>query len=353
MTEQHPGASPYKDRHGREHCRYRRAGRTWSLPHAPGHPDFEETYLAAVTGQPKPRGEIHRMPGAAHPRSLRAAWQLATQTVEWKTGLRPETHLKQIRVAENFLTAPLAEGEALTYGDLPIDQLKRRHVKEILARWLETPHAASHILRLLRKLTGVVLDQEWIETDPTFRISFRPPYKGWKAWPAQARKAFEEKWPLGSTPRTVYALALYQGHRRGDVASIRWSDMEAKGASIVQRKTGRAPWIPMHPELKKALMAAPRRDDRRDAIRPRLQSQGSRHTHAVLDATSRPRAGSRAARPAQDAWQAACRRQRDHKTDHGDPWSHRHQARRALYDRGGAADAVQRWDERPALASPF
>jgi integrase len=185
---------------------------------------------------------------------------LVTKTIEW-ANLAPVSKANQTAIAERFLSTQIAAGEATRYGDLPIDELKRRHVREILARWSATPHAAGHILRLLRKLTGTALDAEWIEQDPTYRIKFRPAFKGWKAWPADVRAAFERKWPLGSTPRTVYALALYQGHRRGDVAAVRWSDLEAAGASIVQQKTGKAVWIPMHPDLVAALDAAPRRGE--------------------------------------------------------------------------------------------
>jgi integrase len=235
----------------------RRSGKTWSLPREPGHPEFEAAYLAAVTGQPRP--EIRRLPGAAHPRSLRAAWRIAMQTIEWKK-LRPETQANQIARAERFFTKQVEEGLPLRFGDMPIDSLERRHVKAILARFANTPHAAAHILCLLRRLTGVALDEEWITVDPTYRIKFRPPYKGWKAWPAEVRAAFETRWPFGSVPRTVYSLCLYQGHRRSDVSSIKWADLEADQATkITQRKGGKSLWLPMHPELLKALEAAERK----------------------------------------------------------------------------------------------
>jgi integrase len=260
VTAEHPGATPYTDRHGRERWRYRRRGTTIALPAEPGHPRYEAAYLAAVTGRPIERAQVHRISGAAHPRSLRAAWQIVTKTIEWKN-LAPVSRANQTAIAERFLSTTTTEGEPASYGDLPIDQLKRRHVREILSRWSDTPHAAAHILRLMRKLTGAALDAEWIEQDPTYRIKFRPSFKGWKAWPADVRDAFERKWPPGSTPRTVYSLALYQGHRRGDLAVIRWSDLEATGSSIVQQKTGKSLWIPMHPELIAALEAAPRSGD--------------------------------------------------------------------------------------------
>lgn len=182
---------------------------------------------------------------------------MAINTIEWQN-LAPISKEHQTDLAERFLCTKIDDQGSLRYGDLPVDELKRRHIREILARWATTPHTAAHILRLLRRLTGVALDAEWIEQDPTYRVKFRPGYKGWKSWPVEARQKFERKWPLGSTPRTAYALALYQGHRRGDLAVIKWSDLEAQASSIVQQKTGKAVWIPMHQELIDALDAAPR-----------------------------------------------------------------------------------------------
>lgn len=107
----------------------------------------------------------------------------------------------------------------------------------------------------------MALDEEWIDYDPTFRIKARAEYRGWKAWPDEVREAYETYWSLGTTARTVYALALYFGHRRSDVARVMWSDLEVSGGNVVQRKTGKALWIPMQPELVTALEAVERRGD--------------------------------------------------------------------------------------------
>jgi hypothetical protein len=261
MTEKYPYAGSYLDRHGKRRWRFRRAAKTIQLPGSPGSPEFETAYAAAVAGQPIKKADVRRLPTAAVPKSLRAAWRiLITDTLEWKQ-LDPETQHSQTLIAERFLRSPVVEGEPLTFGDVAVVDLRRKDIKVILARRSDTPHAAAHLLRLIRKLTGVALDQEWIEYDPTYRIKFRPAYKGWKAWPAEARTAYEQRWPIGSTPRLAYALALYLGHRRSDVATIRWTDIEDQGANVVQAKTDKALWIPMHPELVKTLEGTERQGE--------------------------------------------------------------------------------------------
>ncbi len=257
----HPHAGPYKDRHAKTRWRFRRAGKTIQLPGKPGQPEFEAAYAAALAGRPIQKAELRRLPTSAVPKSLRAAWRiLISDTLEWKQ-LDPETQHSQTLIAERFLRSSVVDGEPLLFGDVPVANLQRKHIKAILARRSDTPHAASHLLRMIRKLAGVALDQEWIEYDPTYRVKFRPAYGGWKAWPDQSRAAFEARWPIGSTPRLVYALALYFGHRRSDVVNVKWSDFEDAGSNVIQRKTDKALWIPMHPELVTVLEGTQRRGE--------------------------------------------------------------------------------------------
>jgi integrase len=261
MTDKYPHAGSYQDRHGKRRWRFRRAGKTIQLPGSPGHPEFEAAYAAALEGRPVQRAKVHRLPTAAAPKSLRAAWRiLISGTPDWKV-LDPETQHTQTLIAERFLRSPVIEGEPLTFGEVAVADLQRRHIKAILAARSATPHAAGHLLTIIRKLTGVALDEEWIDYDPTFRIKVRAEYRGWKAWPDAVRQAYETYWSLGTTPRTVYALALYFGHRRSDVATVKWSDLEISAGNVVQRKTGKALWIPMQPELVTALEAVERRGD--------------------------------------------------------------------------------------------
>jgi site-specific recombinase XerC len=259
MTEEYPHAGSYRDRHGKRRWRFRRASKTIQLPGSPGRPEFEAAYAAALAGRPIEKASVRRLPTATVPKSLRAAWRiLISDTLEWKQ-LDPETQRSQTLIAERFLRLPIVDGEQLPFGDVPVDDFQRKHIKAILAQRSDTPHAAAHLLRIIRKLTGVALDQGWIDYDPTYRIRFRPPYKGWKAWSKGDRARFEEYWPIGTTPRLAYALALYFGHRRSDIAAMQWTDIEEAGGRVVQRKTDKALWIPIHPELATVLQATERK----------------------------------------------------------------------------------------------
>jgi integrase len=250
----YPNAGSYLDRHGKCRWRFRRGKRTVSLPGEPGYPEFDAAYQAALEGRAAPPpATVHRLRTAAPPQSLRAAWRvLRADTLEWKT-LGPAIKEAQTRIAERFLEMPIVEKEPLLFGDVAVANLRRKHIKAILARKSDTPHAAAHLLRVIRKLVGVALDQEWIEQDPTYRLKFNPEYGGWKAWPDGMLDKFEVRWPVGSTPRLVYSLALYFGHRRSDVTQVRPADFDALATNIIQQKTGKALEIPIHPNLAEVL----------------------------------------------------------------------------------------------------
>lgn len=257
MTAEHPHASRYRDRHGHERWRFRRRGRTIALPGAPGDPAFETAYLAAIAGREPPRGPAVAHPARVEPRSLKAAWRVVSSSAEWRA-MRESSRVQQRAVAERFLTSRVDPDGPLLWGDAPLADLKRRHVKTILAGMADTPHAGAMVLRCLRKLIGVGLDEEWIDTDPTHRLRHRPAYAGWRAWTDDERRCYEARWPLGTTPRLAYALALYTGLRRADVAALRWSDVAGDEIAVTPEKTGRALRLPVLPALAQALAVAPR-----------------------------------------------------------------------------------------------
>lgn len=251
-----PFLSSYKDRHGKERWRFRRGKVARALPGAPGEPRFEEAYAAALDGRPA-SAQIVRHPNHALPRTLKAAWRLATSAsnMEWQQ-LGKNSREKYIDRAERFLAMEIAPG--LTYADTPISDLRRRHIKAMIGSMSDRPHAAYDALVVLRKMILVAMDEEWIETDPTHRLKYHPGFDGYRAWTDEERAKYEARWPLGTLARTAYACGLYTGQRRGDVARLKWTDLASDSFPLVQEKTGKRLVLPILPALREALDAAPR-----------------------------------------------------------------------------------------------
>ncbi|MER9796947.1 hypothetical protein NKJ36_07310 [Mesorhizobium sp. M0142] len=63
--------------------------------------------------------------------------------------------------------------------------------------------------------------EKWIkpQDDPSLSIRVRiPKSTANPAWPIAIREKFEAHHPIGSAPRTCYALGFWLGNRRGDIA---------------------------------------------------------------------------------------------------------------------------------------
>jgi len=265
----YPGVTSFKDRYGNDRWRYRRKGKTVSLPD-PSDSGFDEAYRAAIEGRERRKAPVVTLPNASLPETFGAAWRLVKASAAW-TELDVATQTKNARLTEEFLLMPVEECQPEVWRDIPVRDLRRRHVKRILTRFTATPTKGKHMLTAIRRMIDAALDEEWIEFDPSHKIGWRPPTKGWKAWTQDAFEAYEKRWPVGTMPRLVYAVALWLGNRRGDVAALRKSDRctrsiildgevrQIDGFQIAQKKGARTKakviFMPITPMLAECLDA--------------------------------------------------------------------------------------------------
>lgn len=254
MPDARPYLSSFEDRTGTIRWRFRRGTKSAYLKGSPGEPAFEAEYEALIAGTAPRKAEVHGLPGAAVPRSFRAAWRIAQRDPQWLRN-SAETRNRHAAIVDAFLCARVAKDAELTWGDVPVGDVRRRHIKGILSERAGTPHAARHLLTRIRQMIVAAMDEEWIEHDPTHKISWRPEYKGWRAWTEDERAAFERRWPVGTTARLVYALAIWQGHRRSDIAALKPSDIAGDLVRLTQRKTGKTISLPIVSMLEEVLSA--------------------------------------------------------------------------------------------------
>lgn len=270
MENKRPYLSSYKDRHGNTRWRFRRDGKTISLLGQPDERAFEEAYEQALNGNAQAKRKvIVPHPYASAPCSLGAAWKIVLKSAEWKS-YDPATQKKNEYLAEMFLNSRIEPSNEFLWRNVPVRDLKRRHLKDILSLYSETPHKAKHLLTTIRKMITAALDEEWIEVDPSYKLKWHPEYIGWKAWSNEALVKYEARWPIGSTPRLTFALALWLGNRRGDVAGLRWDqriiktiqlngeERKVDGFAIKQAKTSKELFIPISPMLAEILAATER-----------------------------------------------------------------------------------------------
>lgn len=260
--EDYPYVTEAPDRHGVVRYRFRRAGKSLYLPKYPNHPEFEEAYLAAVEGREPRQAVVVQHPGRIIVGSFADAWRLVQKSPEWRK-LDDATVYKNSRLTLEFLEKKIDPDEPEVWRDILVSDLKRRHLRSILADFGDTPHKAKHLLTAIRRMIGEALDQDWIEHDPSHKLKWRPETTGWRAWTIEERAQFEKRWPNGTTPRAAYALALWLGNRRSDVASQLWTDVDFERERVIVRqiKGGKELVLYMLPMLRDALIDVPRRAD--------------------------------------------------------------------------------------------
>lgn len=268
--EDFPGASSYKDRHGKERWRYRRGKRQTKLEGQPGDAQFEWSYNDAVAGrkyEPRPHAVVQ---GLIKPRSFEDAWRRYKKYDDWRIAAE-STRNKNEHLADLFLNSEIEDGTGIYWRMATVSDLRRRHIKQLLAKHGETPHKAKHMLTTIRKMILVALDEDWIEYDPSARMGWRPAYAGWSAWSPEQIRQFVKRWPAGTTPHLVFSIALWLGNRRSDIVKLKWEQRGVRkvmvgdeirlvrGFEVEQVKGGKVLFLPEAPFLTEALEKTERR----------------------------------------------------------------------------------------------
>jgi integrase len=236
----------FVDRHGHVRHYFRRAGGTRiPLPGLPGSKEFMASYKTALAGEdapatePKTRGE----PGTFS--------RLATQYFASPEFLR-------LRIRTQYVYRLVIERFLAEHGHRLVAEMRRDDVKKIMALKAATPGSANDLLKKIRTLIKFAIDTGWRTDDPTLRIKTFPEHE-FHTWTEDEIAQYEERWPIGTRERTAFALHLYTGQRRSDVAHMAWTDVAGNAINVVQAKTGARLTIPLHANLSAALRAWPRK----------------------------------------------------------------------------------------------
>ncbi|MDQ1079726.1 tyrosine-type recombinase/integrase [Pseudoroseomonas cervicalis] len=234
----------FVDRYGKARYYVRRPGtKRAALPGQPGSPEFMAAYQAAMAAAPDkaPIGATLTVPGSID--ALAVDWygsalfrQLASSTQAVY-----RRNLERIRAA---------------HGHRLVADLDAQVVRRLMAKQIETPAAANHVLRMLRLLMRHAIDLEWRPDDPTRGVRrFRERQEGARTWSEEDIARFEAHHPIGSRARLAMALLLYTGQRRSDVVKMGRQHLRGGSIFVRQQKTGAELLIPLHPELRRVLEA--------------------------------------------------------------------------------------------------
>ncbi|TGS98763.1 hypothetical protein EN856_37515, partial [Mesorhizobium sp. M8A.F.Ca.ET.213.01.1.1] len=91
-----------------------------------------------IGGRKVPKAPVVRMPGAALPGTFGAAFQRLKISVKW-LALDEASKRKNSRLIEEFVDLRVVADHPLTWHDVPVKNLRRIHVEELLGRFIATP----------------------------------------------------------------------------------------------------------------------------------------------------------------------------------------------------------------------
>ncbi len=244
MTMNLPHVDRFKDRHDRWRYYFRRPGQ----PRVPlpdpidGQEAFRAAYRAAEALRPtvKPRDEEGTIGRLIH-------------------DYYASSDFRKMRASSQIVVRSSLEPFGRDHGHRMVADLERKHVVGILGAMSERPGAANNLLSRLRTLMGFAIVNGYRPDDPTAKVK---PYHGGEhhSWTDEELGQYEARWRQGTVERAAYALALYTGQRRGDVARMTWRDYDERAGLIhvAQKKTGAKLVIPVHPTLRTMLADWPR-----------------------------------------------------------------------------------------------
>lgn len=232
----------YADRHGRQRYYYRRPGfPRVALPGEPGSSEFAAAYEAARSNAPRRIGEDRVAPGTF-------SWLIvAYYDSAAYGGLKDITKRTYRNVLERFRQ---------TWGDASVRSMTPARLDALLEGTDKNLITVRKVLRLILKLA---VRRELIKVNPMDGLRLRrKASEGFRPWTEADIAAYCARWPTGSRERLALALLLYTAQRRADVPPMGRQHVRPGKIRVVQSKGGAHLWIPVHPDLRAELDAAPK-----------------------------------------------------------------------------------------------
>jgi hypothetical protein len=138
------------------------------------------------------------------------------------------------------------------WGDLLVAGLRPKHVIQLRDKWSNAPVAANHLLSVLKTLINWGIPREFSDTNPcVFVPKLETDEGGARPWPLWGYELIDGHASVG-LHHAVW-LARYTGQRQADVIRMAPEHLEDGGINVVQRKTGKKLWVPLHADLRTEL----------------------------------------------------------------------------------------------------
>lgn len=233
-----------RQRRGRWFHYYRRNGREHSL-HVHGlQPDAPKVLLAyAIQHERYNQG---REEESAATGSFAWAVEAYQQSKQWEA-LATETRRQRTAIYVRYIKAQ---------GERPISTISQDDLERALYK--KGGFAAIGDLKALRPIFAHLKKMGYLQRDPAAGIKLeKPKTKGFPTADARDIEVFQKHWPVGTSERDIFDLALYTGAARVDLTAIGPPNLKGGLLAYDRQKTGVRAEIPVTPELQAVLDRLP------------------------------------------------------------------------------------------------
>ncbi|MER9972029.1 tyrosine-type recombinase/integrase [Mesorhizobium sp. M0060] len=239
-----PGVSPAPDRHGKMRWRFRKKGvpQTY-LPGEYGSIEFRKAYEAALQGS-----RAAAMPARHQYGTFDWLIEHYKRSPKWKK-LRP---ISQYNLGKDF------DRFSHAYGKRRVATLRTEHVEAIIGKKADTPSAANHLLKLLRRLCRFAMRKKLIAVDPTLDVErYAENPDGFHTWAEDEISQFEAHHGIASKAALALRLILNSGAARQDVVKLGRQSVRQGRIAYRRGKTGGDVDLPILEELEEVLALVP------------------------------------------------------------------------------------------------
>jgi len=237
----------FVDRHGHLRHYFRKGGKRFPLPGAPGTKVFGEEYDKLLA-----KHAPHLL--VRHGRTVAAA----EETLGWVIAEYKKSELwKALADSTKEVYNRRFDWLVEHYGIGDIKDLAEKHVRIIRNSFKDRPTVADAVVEKIGMLWGFAkehLGMDDLGPNPTREVaSLSKSSTPHPKWPEELCKLFEDL----DSPRLVraYYLLRYTGQRRSDVVKMTPKMFDGTAIEVIQQKTGSYCWIPCHHLLREHLTA--------------------------------------------------------------------------------------------------
>jgi integrase len=134
--------------------------------------------------------------------------------------------------------------------------MEQRHIRDILVEKAGKPARQRHLLRLIRQLLAVAVENGMRSDNPAIGIKLkRVKTQGYHSWTEEELQQYEAHHAIGTKARLAFALLFYTAVRIADAVKFGPANIRNGHLYFIYSKNGTAMDITVAPQLTEAIVA--------------------------------------------------------------------------------------------------